>query len=62
MEVFAGLTLLFVGFIASFLMAVGLLEKDIILSLVVYSLSLAGIVVGLHGVLGWQHAREKIGS
>lgn len=54
-----GFTLVFTAFILSFLMVVGFLEKDILLSLLAYSMSLAGIVVGLHGVLGYVRERSS---
>ncbi|MEM4153636.1 MAG: hypothetical protein QXW52_02315 [Candidatus Caldarchaeum sp.] len=49
----AGFMLLLTGFVASLLMVVGVVERDIILSLVIYTLSLTGTIVGLYGVLGW---------
>jgi hypothetical protein len=57
-EIFVGAILLISGFVASFLMVVGILERDIALSLLAYSMSLAGLVVGLHGVLGWVGRKE----
>jgi len=54
-----GFTLVFTAFILSFMMVVGVLEKDILLSLLAYSMSLAGIVVGLHGVLGYVRGRSS---
>jgi len=58
-EIMVGFTLVFTAFILSFLMVVGFLEKDILLSLLAYSMSLAGIVVGLHGVLGYVRERSS---
>jgi hypothetical protein len=58
-EIFVGFTLVFTAFILSFMMVVGVLEKDILLSLLAYSMSLAGIVVGLHGVLGYVRGRSS---
>jgi len=52
-EILVGFTLIFTAFILSFMMVVDVIQKDILLSLLAYSLSLAGIVVGLHGVLGY---------
>jgi hypothetical protein len=45
-EMLVGFALVFTAFILSFMMVVGVLEKDILLSLLAYSMSLAGIVVG----------------
>jgi|YNPMSStandDraft_1061717.scaffolds.fasta_scaffold55725_2 fatty-acid desaturase len=58
-EILVGFTLVFTAFILSFMMVVGVLEKDILLSLLAYSMSLAGIVVGLHGVLGYVRERSS---
>jgi cytochrome c biogenesis protein CcdA len=58
-EMLVGFTLVFTAFILSFMMVVGVLEKDIPLSLLAYSMSLAGIVVGLHGVLGYVRERSS---
>jgi cytochrome c biogenesis protein CcdA len=58
-EMLVGFTLVFTAFILSFMMVVGVLEKDILLSLLAYSMSLAGIVVGLHGVLGYVRERSS---
>ncbi|MEM0383654.1 MAG: hypothetical protein QXS57_01605 [Candidatus Caldarchaeum sp.] len=52
-QMVAGFMLLLTGFVASLLMVVGVVERDIILSLVIYTLSLTGTIVGLYGVLGW---------
>ncbi|MEM2483923.1 MAG: hypothetical protein QXK69_10710 [Candidatus Caldarchaeum sp.] len=54
-----GFILLFTAFIASLLMVIGVIEKDIVLSLFIYSMSLAGIVLGLHGILGWYQDQES---
>jgi cytochrome c biogenesis protein CcdA len=58
-EILVGFTLVFTAFILSFMMVVEVLEKDILLSLLAYSMSLAGIVVGLHGVLGYVRERSS---
>jgi cytochrome c biogenesis protein CcdA len=58
-EMLVGFTLVFTALILSFMMVVGVLEKDILLSLLAYSMSLAGIVVGLHGVLGYVRGRSS---
>jgi len=58
-EILVGFTLVFTAFILSFMMVIGFLEKDILLSLLAYSMSLAGIVVGLHGVLGYVRERSS---
>ena len=58
-EILVGFTLVFTAFILSFIMVIGFLEKDILLSLLAYSMSLAGIVVGLHGVLGYVRERSS---
>lgn len=58
-EILTGFILLFTAFIASLLMVIGVIEKDIVLSLFIYSMSLAGIVFGLHGILGWYQDRES---
>ncbi|MEM1943812.1 MAG: hypothetical protein QXO30_04225 [Candidatus Caldarchaeum sp.] len=52
-EVLAGFMLLFTGFAASLMMVLGVVERDITLTLVIYTLSLTGTIIGLHGVLGW---------
>lgn len=56
-EILVGFTLLFTAFMLSFMMVVGVVERDLILSLLAYSMSLAGIVFGLHGILGYVRER-----
>ncbi|MEM2498234.1 MAG: hypothetical protein QXK12_06605 [Candidatus Nezhaarchaeales archaeon] len=51
-EVAVGLLLLSLSVFASLLMAVNVITPRIILSFTIYSASLTGLVIGLHGVYG----------
>lgn len=45
------------GFLLSFMMVVGFLEKDFLLSFAAYALSLTGLAIGLHGAYGYVARR-----
>jgi hypothetical protein len=58
-EIVVGGLLLVVGFLMSFLMVIDIIEKSIILSILAFSLSLAGLTIGLYGIYGLVLSRRK---
>ncbi len=57
-ETVVGGVLLVVSFVVSFLMVIEVIEKSIILSILAFSLSLAGLTIGLHGIYGLVSRRR----
>ena len=58
-ETIVGGVLLVVSFLVSFLMAIDVIEKSIILSILAFSLSLAGLTIGLYGIYGLVISRRR---
>jgi len=58
-EVIVGGLLLVVSFLISFLMVIDVIEKSIILSILAFSSSLAGLTIGLHGIYGLVTSRRR---
>jgi hypothetical protein len=58
-EIVVGGLLLVVGFLMSFLMVIDIIEKSIILSILAFSLSLAGLTIGLYGIYGLVLSRRR---
>ncbi|MCC6042824.1 MAG: hypothetical protein LM598_04275 [Candidatus Verstraetearchaeota archaeon] len=58
-EIVVGGSLLVIGFLMSFLMVIDVIEKSIILSILAFSLSLAGLVIGLYGIYGLALSRRR---
>jgi hypothetical protein len=58
-EIVVGGALLVVSFLVSFFMVIGIIEKSIILSILAFSLSLAGLTIGLYGIYGLFFSRRK---
>jgi hypothetical protein len=58
-EIVVGGSLLVVGFLTSFLMVIDVIEKSIILSILAFSLSLAGLIIGLYGIYGLVLSRRR---
>ncbi|MEM0375155.1 MAG: hypothetical protein QXO17_04860 [Nitrososphaerota archaeon] len=56
-EVITGGSMMAAAFVLAFLMVVGVIEKDLLLSFLAYAVSLAGFAVGVHGVFGLQRSR-----
>ncbi len=56
-EVLVGGSMMISSVVIAFLMVVGLIEKDFLLSFLTYAVSLAGFAVGVHGVLGLQRSK-----
>lgn len=59
LEIVVGGSLLVISFLISFLMVIGVLEKDILLSILAFSVSFAGLLMGFHGIYGLVAARRK---
>jgi len=57
-EVIVGGLLLVVSFLISFLMVIDVIEKSIALSILAFSLSLAGLAIGLYGIYGLVISRR----
>lgn len=57
-QIALGGALLVFGFLLSFMMVVGVIDKDFILSFLSYALSLAGLAIGLHGIYGYVSVRR----
>jgi hypothetical protein len=58
-KIIVGAVLLILGFLMSFFMVIGVLEKSIILSILAFSSSLAGLTVGLYGMYGLVLSRRR---
>ncbi len=58
-EIAVGGSLLIFSFVVSFLMVIGVIEKSIVLSMLAFSLSMAGLAVGLHGIYGLVASRRR---
>jgi len=58
-EIVVGGLLLVVSFLVSFLMVIDVIEKSIILSILAFSLSLAGLTIGLYGIYGLVASRRR---
>ena len=56
-EVVVGGSMMFASVVVAFLMVVGVIEKDLLLSFLTYAVSLAGFAVGVHGVLGLYRSK-----
>jgi hypothetical protein len=54
-----GGVLLVISFLISFFMVIGIIEKSIILSILAFSLSLAGLTIGLYGIYGLALSRRR---
>jgi hypothetical protein len=58
-EIVVGGVLLVVSFLISFFMVIDIVEKSIILSILAFSLSLAGLTIGLYGIYGLVLSRRR---
>jgi hypothetical protein len=56
-EVVVGGSMMVASVVLAFLMVVGVIEKDLLLSFLVYAVSLAGFAVGVHGIFGLYRSR-----
>lgn len=59
LEVVVGGSLLVISFLISFLMVIDVLEKDMLLSILAFSVSFAGLLIGFHGIYGLVSARRE---
>ncbi|MEM2252028.1 MAG: hypothetical protein QXE73_02610 [Candidatus Bathyarchaeia archaeon] len=59
LETITGGFLLVAGFALSFLMVIDILEKHISLSILAFSLSFAGLLIGFHGIYELVILRRK---
>ncbi|MEM2734549.1 MAG: hypothetical protein QXJ19_07315 [Candidatus Bathyarchaeia archaeon] len=58
-EIIIGGFMLVVGFLSSFFMVIDLMEKSYLLSILAFSFSLAGLIIGFHGIYGLIISRRR---
>jgi len=58
-EIIIGGFMLVVGFLSSFFMVIDLIEKSYPLSILAFSFSLAGLIIGFHGIYGLVISRRR---
>jgi hypothetical protein len=56
-EVVVGGSMMVASVVLAFLMVVGVIENDLLLSFLAYAVSLAGFAVGVHGIFGLYRSR-----
>lgn len=56
-EVVVGGSMMVASVVLAFLMVVGVIEKDLLLSFLAYAVSLAGFAVGVHGIFGLYRSK-----
>ncbi|MCS7094598.1 MAG: hypothetical protein NZ988_02135 [Thaumarchaeota archaeon] len=57
-QIALGGSMLVSGFLLSFMMVIGAIDKDVLLSFLAYALSLAGLAIGLHGIYGYVSVKR----
>lgn len=58
-EIFIGGFMLVTSFLVSFFMVIDLIEKSYFLSILAFSSSLAGLIIGFHGIYGLVISRRR---
>ncbi len=56
-EIVVGGSMMVTSVVVAFLMVVGVIEKDLLLSFLTYAVSLTGFAVGVHGLLGLHRSK-----